>query len=145
MASFEILSDDLAEALQFLLAYTMPYGPTMFFIKVSVLLLYLRVFSPDRRMRLFIYIGIGYLLITTSVSTVLFGALCAPRNGESFLLRYTSAQRVNNITNLSRANGVCSFIADTYLFVLPLPIIWKLNMSTKRKYASFGVFMTGFL
>lgn len=145
MASFETVSHDLAEALQFLLVYTLLYGPTMFFIKASVLLLYGRVFSPDRRMRLSIYIGIGYLLITNGVSTIIFGALCAPRNGESYLLRYNSAQCVDNVTNLSLANGVCNLIADTYLFVLPLPMIWKLNMSTKRKYALIGLFMTGFL
>lgn len=134
-----------SEALQFLLVYTLLYGPTMFFIKASMLLLYRRVFSPDRRMKTLIYTGIGYLLVTNGVSTILFGALCAPRNGESYLIRYTSRQCVNNVNNLSIANGVCNLVADIYLLVLPLPVIWKLHLSSKKKYALIGLFMTGFL
>lgn len=139
------LSPIASEALQFLLVYTLLYGPTMFFIKASVLLLYRRVFSPDRRTKTLIYSGIAFLLVTNGVSTILFGALCAPRNGESYLIRYNSPQCVNNVTNLGIANGVCNLIADIYLLVLPLPIIWKLHLSPKKKYALIGVFMTGFL
>lgn len=117
----------------------------MFFIKASVLLLYRRVFSPDRQTKILIYSGIAYLLITNGVSTILFGALCAPRNGESYLIRYMSAQCVNNVTNLGIANGVVNVIADIYLLVLPLPIIWKLHLSSRKKYSLIGVFLTGFL
>lgn len=117
----------------------------MFFIKASVLLLYRRVFSPDRQTRNLLYGGIAYLLITNGVSTILFGALCAPRNGESYLIRYNSPQCVDNVTNLGIANGVGNLIADIYLLVLPMPIIWKLHLSSKKKYALIGVFLTGFL
>lgn len=134
-----------SETLQFLLVFTLFYGPTMIFIKSSVLLLYGKVFSRDRRMKTFIYAGIGYLLITNGVSTILFGALCTPRNGESYLVRYTSPQCVENVDNLGIANGVCNLIADIYLLVLPLPVIWKLHLSTKKKYALIGLFMTGSL
>lgn len=145
MNSVATISDGLAEILQFLLVYTLLYGPTMFFIKASVLLLYRKVFSPNRRMRFFVYTGIGYLLITNGTTTILFGALCAPRNGESYLISYTSPQCVKNVDNLSTAIAACNLIADIYLLVLPLPIIWKLQMSAKKKYALIGLFMTGFL
>lgn len=145
MNSVVTISDGLADTLQFLLVFTILYGPTMFFIKASVLLLYRRVFSPDRWMRLFVYIGIGYLLITNGTSTILFGALCAPHNGESYLIGYNRPQCVKSVANLSIANAACNLIADFYLIVLPLPIIWKLQMSAKRKYALIGLFATGFL
>ena len=117
----------------------------MFFIKASVLLLYRRVFSPDRRMRFFVYMGIGYLLITNGTSTILFGALCAPRNGETYLIRYLSPQCVENVGNLTIANAACNLMADLYLLVLPVPIIWKLQLSANKKYALMGLFTTGFL
>lgn len=145
MNSVATILDSLAEILQFLLVYTLLYGPSMFFIKASVLLLYRKVFSPNRWMRLCVYTGIGYLLITNGMTTILFGALCAPRNGESYLISYNSPQCVKNVDNLSNAVAACNLIADIYLLVLPLPIIWKLQMSARKKYALIGVFTTGFL
>lgn len=140
-----IISDGPAETLQFLIVFTMLYGPTMFFIKTSVLLLYRKLFYPDRWMRILVHIGIGYLLITNGVSTIIIGALYVPRNEESHLIKYRSPQYVNNILNLSTAVSVCNLIADWYLHFLPLPIIWKLQMSTKKRYALIGLFTSGFL
>lgn len=145
MASVVIISDCPTETLQFLLVFTMLYGPTMFFIKASVLLLYRKLFYPDRCMRIFVHIGIGYLLITNGVPTIIFGALCAPRNEESHLIRYRSPQCTDTILNLSTAIAVCNLIADLYLHILPLPIIWKLQISAKKRYALIGLFTSGFL
>lgn len=125
--------------------YTLIYGPTMFFIKTSVLLLYRKIFGPEPHMRTLVYVGIGYLFITNAVATVLFGALCAPRPGERYLTRYSKPECFNNVDNLAIAIAVENLIADVFLLVLPLPIIWKLQMSPKRKYALICLFMTGFL
>lgn len=145
MNSVVTISDGLAETLQLLLVFKLLYGPTMFFIKASVLLLYRKVFSPNRRMRFFVYIGIGYLLIANGTTTILFGALCTPRNEESYLIRYTSPPCVGKVGNLSIAMAACNLVADLYLLVLPLPTIWKLQLSAKKKYALIGLFTTGFL
>lgn len=134
-----------AETLQFLLGFTMLYGPTMFFIKASVLLLYRKLFYPDRWMRVFVHIGIGYLLITNGVSTIIFGALYVPRNEENYLIRYRSPQYSDIFLNLSTAVAVCNLIADLYLHIIPLPIIWNLQMSSKKRYALIGLFTSGFL
>lgn len=124
----------------------MLYGPTMFFIKISVLLLYRKLFYPDPWMGILVHIGIGYLLITNGVSTIIFGALYVPRNGEShYLTKYRSAQYIDSIQNLSTAVAVCNLLADSYLHFLPVPIIWKLQMSTKKRYALIGLFTSGFL
>lgn len=117
----------------------------MFFIKTSVLFLYRKIFGAKPQMRTLIYVGIGYLFITNAVATILFGALCAPRPGELYLIRYSKPECVNNVDNLAIALAVENLVADVYLLVLPLPIIWKLQMSSKRKYALICVFMTGFL
>lgn len=112
-----------------MLPYTLLYGPTMFFIKTSVLLLYRKIFAgPEPHMRTLIYVGIGYLLITNAVATILFGALCAPRDGERYLIRYSSPECFENVDNLAIALAVGNLCADVYLLVLPLPIIWKLQM-----------------
>lgn len=143
---YRLSSDGPAETLQFLLVFTMLYGPTMFFIRISVLLLYRRLFYPDRWMAVLVHIGIGYLLITNGVFTIIFGALYVPRNEErSNLIKYHSAEYIDNIQNLSTAVAVCNLLADSYIHFLPVPIIWKLQMSTKKRYALIGLFTSGFL
>lgn len=139
------MSDGPAETLQFLLVFTMLYGPTMFFIKTSVLLLYRKLFYPDRWIRIFVLIGIGYLLVTNGVPMIILGALYVPRNEENHLIKYRSPQNIDNILNLSTAVAVCNLFADLYIHFLPLPTIWKLQMPTKKKYALIGLFTSAFL
>lgn len=128
-----------------MLLYTLLYGPTVFFIKVSILILYLRVFSPDRRMRILIYLGMGYTLLANSIVTILYGALCAPRKGQSFLTAYTRTQCANNIEDLTLAIKVVNLVGDIYVLVLPISPISKLQLSRAKKITVIGVFMTGLL
>lgn len=58
------------------MAYTLLYGVAMFFIKASILIFYHRIFFPDFRMRMLIYIALAYTFVTNAVITILFGALC---------------------------------------------------------------------
>ena len=121
------------------------YGPTVFFIKISILILYMRVFSPHRQVRYWIYAGMGYTFITNTVTTVLFGALCAPRNGQDYIIQYTAPICVDNVDNLALAISIVNFVSDIYLLVLPLPMIWKLQLSPKRRMGLIAIFSTGIL
>ncbi|MCJ1465350.1 hypothetical protein MMC07_003968 [Pseudocyphellaria aurata] len=131
--------------LKYLLIYTLLYGPTIFFIKVSILILYLRVFAPDRRMRLLIYLGMGYTLLANSIVTILFGALCTPRKGQTYFQAYTRTQCVNNVDNLAIATSALNLFGDVYILIIPIPAVLKLQLSKKKRIAVLGVFMTGFL
>jgi hypothetical protein len=43
------------------------------------------------------------------------------------------------------ANGALSLLGDLCILALPLPMIWKLHMNTRRKIALCGIFMLGSL
>ena len=45
--------------------------------------------------------------------------------------------------NLGVASGVMNVISDFSILILPLPIIWRLQMSWNRKYRIFAVFGVG--
>jgi hypothetical protein len=41
--------------------------------------------------------------------------------------------------------GAINIAADVFIFILPLPVIFKLQISTSKKIALSAVFATGFL
>lgn len=42
-------------------------------------------------------------------------------------------------------NGALSLLGDIFILSLPLPMIWKLHMNTRRKIALCGIFLLGSL
>lgn len=42
-------------------------------------------------------------------------------------------------------HGAVGLAADIFIFILPLPIIYQLNLSTRRKIGLATVFLTGVL
>ena len=117
-----------------------------FFSKVSILLLLFKVFSQNTTFRYANYLGIlwaGLIAITTIVLDL---AYCMPRVGESF----------SSVSSISRCHGTRiegaivvrgAFIMalDFYIFLLPLPLLWRLQLATKKKAAITFVFMTGLM
>ncbi len=44
-----------------------------------------------------------------------------------------------------KASGVFNVLSDFAILVLPMPTLWNLQMSLRRKLLIMGVFATGFL
>ena len=130
---------------QYILVHTVFYGPTTFFIKASILVLYLRIFSPLWRVKLLIYLGIAIILLTNATISILFAALCTPRNGQLYTVQYNTSQCFENATNLTLASAIVNFISDLYLLLLPLPLVWNLQLTRKRRLGIIAIFMTGIL
>ena len=116
----------------------------LFFSKLSILLLFFRLFSSNRRTRYLIYFGIAFATTIAITDIAVDGALCIPRRGESF----------NSSTVISRCahQGVWAVVQSTaivvlnlFIFYLPIPIIWRLKLSLKTKLGVLGIFMTSLL
>ena len=122
----------------------MSYGLTIFFAKLSLFLLYLRLFSPDRWMRVAIYVGIVTNLLVYMAISVAFGIMCLPRHGETWQTAPLSA-RCSRAPVLGYVNGTFNVLSDFYLLALPIPVIWHLQMPRKKKYSVFAVFLTGLM
>ena len=122
----------------------MLYGPSVFFAKLSILLLYLRIFSPDRWTRLFIYLGIWVIFIYYMVTASIFVGLCSPRHGESWPVALLSS-RCGETMVMTYVQGIFNIVSDFYVLVLPLPVVWKLQLPLRKKIGVSAVFMTGLL
>ena len=108
--------------------------------KMSILLLYLRLFGVNKLFRystwLTIFFVFGYLF--SNLLTQLFG--CSP------ISKYWNSTLPGHCINYTKA-GLCygsmNIISDFIIFVLPLRMVWKLKLSRKEKIGLSLVFMTG--
>ena len=98
----------------------------MLCVKMSLLLLYLRIFSPDKVTRYLIYVGIAFCI--SAYMTIMFVTI------------------FSNVVTLIAANktlGIANFTCDVYTLIVPLTAVSKLQLSTKKKIGLMVIVMTG--
>lgn len=44
-----------------------------------------------------------------------------------------------------KGSGVFNVLSDFAILIIPMPVLWNLQMSLERKIMTMGVFATGFL
>lgn len=120
------------------------YSLTMFFAKLALFLLYYRIFARNRWTRIAIYLGItingGFYL----ASIVAILVLCVPRRGESWT-SITYATRCTRAEVMGDVQGIFGLVSDLYIFILPLPVLYNLQMSLRKKLGITAVFLTGLM
>lgn len=122
----------------------MTYQPTVFFTKLSLFLVYMRIFSSDRKMRYAIYFGVATILIFTIIITAMQAAFTIPWRGETWLDPRHLA-RVEHSSVLAVPVGIFGVTSDIYILILPIPTTLKLNLPLRKKLGVIAIFMIGFL
>ena len=102
--------------------------PTMLCVKLSLLLLYHRIFAPDKATRYLIYLGMTICIC--AYSTLMFLAIFS--------------NDVALVAN-NKALGVVNLSSDVYIFFVPMAAIMKLPLSTKKKIGVMLMFMAGIM
>ena len=118
------------------------YLPSLLGYKMSILFLYLRIFSVSRVYRcciwLVMFITFGYIF--GQFWTQLF--FCQP------IAKYwrpeTSGRCLSLVTIIDLYTSL-NFITDLLIFVLPLPMIWRIQLSVQDKAGVFMIFILGSL
>ena len=119
-------------------------GPSAFFAKVSLLLLYLRIFGPRKSTRYAIYAGLAFAVPLYSVNIPIEAYYCAPSAGKGWTVSEIGPKCWNSIV-LGLVQGPLNVVLDLFLFVLPIPVVMGLQMSLGRRMAVLAVFFTGLL
>ena len=108
--------------------------------KMAILLLYLRLFHVSYRFKYAtwatMFIVCGYLLC--NIITQYFG--CRPVY--KFWVATAPGQCID-IIKADLAYGSMNVISDFLIFILPLPMVWRLKLSRKEKVGVSLVFMSG--
>ncbi|KAI9751734.1 MAG: hypothetical protein M4579_005925 [Chaenotheca gracillima] len=125
--------------LKMLYVYTIFYNFTILMIKNSILLLYHRIFITAR-FQLIVKLCIAFML-AYQVATLLVDIMtCLPIAG--YWDKTIVARCVNAVTYFITSAGINVF-TDVVILILPLPMVWNLQISVKQKLVLCGIFLLG--
>lgn len=116
----------------------------MFFTKLALFLLYYRLFATNSRAKIAISLGILVNCLFYVASCIALIILCLPRRNESWLST-SYAARCDPASKLGNVQGIYGVISDLYIFILPLPVLWHLQMPLRRKLGITAIFFTGLM
>lgn len=121
------------------------YGPVAFLSRLSVLVLYLRLFGINKRTKILTYIAVTINLSVCLINIVGTSILCVPAPGQKWLI--ASGRHSCRVTAdlLGVYVSAISVFTDFFIIFIPLPVIWTLQMSTKKKVGISATFLTGLL
>ncbi|KAL8874152.1 MAG: hypothetical protein Q9174_000490 [Haloplaca sp. 1 TL-2023] len=114
------------------------YGPTMFFTKLTLFILYYRLFNPSKTMRYLIYFGIGFNFLFYTIYLFIYALMC-PNTSKR------AATCTGRVKDLGVATSAINVVSDFYILVIPLAAISGLQLKAKRKWGLMAIFFTGFL
>jgi hypothetical protein len=114
----------------------------MFFVKSSIILLYMRLFHIRR----FTYVS--YFMLLFSFCWMLSGFIgnllqCMPP--KFFYDKSIPGGTCRNGAPFFIAIGAISFVEDLVILSMPIPVIWKLHINARKKVVLTGIFLLGAL
>ncbi|MCJ1269635.1 hypothetical protein MMC22_009527 [Lobaria immixta] len=116
------------------------YTPTIAMVKLSILLLYVRVF-PGVQFRRFVY-GMGTVVALWWVACQCITVFeCTPIH--FFWTETPTTGHCVNVRTYFIGQAIPNIITDLLIMALPLPPIWKLNLPRRQKFALSGIFLLG--
>ncbi|KAM0800927.1 hypothetical protein BDR22DRAFT_888942 [Usnea florida] len=112
----------------FVIMITVSFGT----MKISILFLYLRM-TPERSHKIAIYVLMGFIISHEIASLV--GAIfqCVPIDEFWSLGNPLQSPKCINIIAFDSFNNAWSAMEDVIIWVLPIPVIWKLKVPFSRK------------
>lgn len=114
----------------------------MYWAKLSVLMLYLRVFGINRPFRytVFFVMTIWTMYIIADVLVITFECNPVQKAWDPLVPGHCI-----NIINVGVAIGYFNLITDCMILILPIPMLWSLQLALRMKLAVLAMFMTGVL
>lgn len=122
------------------------YFITIGVMKVSLLLLYLRVLSNSRRNRIFIYLALGVIVSATLAAIVVTTADTRP-----FPCHWIWADGVDgepcrmvwDDDDCYLFTGALTIVLDLVVLYLPCPAVWRLHLQRRQKIGVLIIMLTG--
>lgn len=132
--------------MQYLFALGIIYSLAAMAIKLSIILLYIRVFSTaNTTFRRSIYAGFIFTVSLCVTFIVVILAACQPM--EFFWTQYDGISEGTciNISSFFVAFSIFNVSLDVFLLILPIPMVLKLHMSVRKKLIVCALMMLGIL
>lgn len=118
-------------------------GPSLFFPKAAIFLFYLQVFSVDNLVRIGSKIGLVLTFLAYVPLSLVLSYYDAPHVGQTWEEMATSKIAIKGIP-IGVTIGAASVFVDIYVFILPLPTLFSLNLSFANRVQLIALFATAF-
>lgn len=133
--------NQLQNQLKLLIANQVTYAIALAMVKISILLSLKRIFHVSKMFRILANCAIAFCLCWFAQTILIAFLICRP-------LSYNwdqigSKGSCGNLTAAYVSIGVVDIISDIIIFVLPLPLISKLNMRKSSRWATMSLFSLG--
>lgn len=123
------------------LAAQMIYATGIVPVKLSLIFFYHRIF-PNRPLHIALWI-VGGVVVSMGIAADLLVVLrCLPLKG---IWDHTIKLRCINVATWLIIHASQNVITDFMLVFLPMPLVWRLKMTTTRKIQVSGIFALGAL
>ncbi|KAI0107680.1 plasma membrane protein Pth11-like protein [Hypoxylon sp. NC0597] len=142
--AFEIATDQIALASKIEYAFTLLYVLALGPIKASFLFFYLRIFSTGKGRVRFVLIGLVILVALWTIAW-LFESIFDCNLNFWAIWGAVDDMRTECVNTLGADLALCitDFIMDVFIIIVPIPLIWRLKLSTGRKIATSCIFLLG--
>jgi hypothetical protein len=114
------------------------------FVRLSILDFILQVFSHIKKFRFAVYGFMAAALAYLLACTIAWAATCRPFTF-NWAITPDTPQHCGNLSMKFLLSAVFNLILDVCILILPMPMLWTLQMSTKKKIAITFVFGLGIL
>lgn len=128
--------------LQLFVAIDVIWNAAVTTVRCSILLFYIEIFSIQRFRRI-CWVVIGLNLASMVAVVVSTGLICDP-------IAYSYDRTIpgghcGDLNAFERYTAVWNLLADATIVVLPMPILWSLQMRTRKKVGLSIVFGMGIM
>lgn len=136
---WDVSTEMLEKFLQTGYATTVIYAPMTLAIKLSLLTLIARIFSPYKKRIQGIYALGGLLVVYYIVSLILKIRICWP------IAAYWKGDQSKclNQSAVITADSIISTVTDAIILVMPLPLTWSLQLPARKKIRVGGMLAVG--
>jgi hypothetical protein len=111
----------------------------MFITKLSILLLYSRIFTSRKFNKILLSVGAFVAAFTTAAALVNIFQ-CSPIKA---IWEPSIPHKCVNLLAMLKVISVEDVLTDVLILCLPLPMVWQLKMSTKLKWQITSMFLVG--
>ena len=113
-----------------------------YLIKISIMIMYLRIFGHNRTFRRIAYGSIAFMVAAAIAFFLPMAMQCIPLSS-TWDFGPGGRRRCINGPLLGFITVVANAITDLYVMCLPLPMLWRLQMPLQRKIGVIATFASG--
>lgn len=124
-----------------MLASEFTYDTSITLIRMSVILFYYRIFGKNRPFKISLWITAGILVAWWIAIDILAIFQCNPVARQ---WDHSIPGHCYSLYGTFLGVTVPNVFIDVLLLVLPLPMLWKLQISLRKKFALIANFMLGY-